>query len=169
MDEVDAEAGAGSGGDGGGSGVNRPGWALGLVLVAGLLVFAPLALYLWAGGDDHRPEPRRPVEEVTVSACRIDPSSRRVTAEVTVANPGADTGRYVVTVRFRRGEDGAESRALVEVPGVEPGREEHGEAVGPVWPREVVPWCAVAAAEFREGAGSGPSAPVGGAAAGPGR
>ncbi|MFF8266403.1 hypothetical protein ACF059_03310 [Streptomyces sp. NPDC016562] len=129
------------------------GWLVGLVTLAGLLVFAPLGLYVWAsGGEPPEAPPRAPVEDVRVTGCRIDPASRRVVAAVQATGRAEGPGAYVITVEFR---DGAEpdpgrraSQALVKVPGVAPGATEYGEAVGPVWPVATVPWCGVAGAEF---------------------
>ncbi|MEU9378539.1 hypothetical protein AB0D94_32965 [Streptomyces sp. NPDC048255] len=129
------------------------GWLVGLVVLAGLLVFAPLGLYVWAsGGDPPAPPPRAAVEDVRVTACRIDPASRRVVAGVTAAGRPEGLGAYVVTVEFRETAqpDPAQraAQALVKIPGVAPGATESGEAVGPVWPIATVPWCGVAAAAF---------------------
>lgn len=129
------------------------GWLVGLVTLAGLLVFAPLGLYVWAsGGGPQEAPPRAAVEDVRVIGCRIDPASRRVVAAVQAAGRAGGAGAYVVTVEFR---DGAEpdpgrraAQALVKIPGVVPGATEYGEAVGPVWPVATVPWCGVAGAEF---------------------
>ncbi|MEU9304682.1 hypothetical protein [Streptomyces sp. NPDC048269] len=118
------------------------GWLVGLVTLAGLLVFAPLGLYVWASGEP----PREVVEDVRarVTGCRIDPASRRVAATVEVTGQGS----YVVTVEFRDREHpgpGARvAQALVKIPGVTPGTPEHAEAVGPVWPAATTPWCGVA-------------------------
>ncbi|WP_411105702.1 hypothetical protein [Streptomyces sp. cmx-4-9] len=132
------------------------GWLVGLVVLAGLLVFAPLTLYVWAsGGDPPAPPPRPAVEDVRVTACRIDPASRRVAAAVAVSGRPEGTGAYVVTVEFREDAqpDPAQpaAQALVKVPGVAPGTTEYAEALGPVWPAATVPWCGVAAAEFAPG------------------
>ncbi|MGR4883218.1 hypothetical protein ACIPUC_27940 [Streptomyces sp. LARHCF249] len=122
------------------------GWLVGLVTLAGLLVFAPLGLYVWASGG---PSPGEAVEvqaepDARVTACRVDPASRRVVAAVEVAGQGS----YVVTVEFRDqehpGPGTRASQALVKIPGVLPGATERGEAVGPVWPVATVPWCGVA-------------------------
>ncbi|MEU7602736.1 hypothetical protein [Streptomyces sp. NPDC041003] len=129
------------------------GWLVGLVTLAGLLVFAPLGLYVWAsGGEPPGAPPRAALEDVRVTGCRIDPASRRVVAAVEAAGRAEGAGAYVVTVEFR---DGAEpdperraAQALLRIPGVVPGATEHGEAVGPVWPVATVPWCGVAGAEF---------------------
>lgn len=133
------------------------GWLVGLVTVAGLLVFAPLGLYVWAsGGDPPQPPPRAAVEDVRVTGCRIDPASRRVVAAVEATGRVEGPGAYVVTVEFRdRAEadpQGRAAQALVKIPGVAPGATEYGEAVGPVWPVATVPWCGVAGAEFARAA-----------------
>ncbi|WP_405489501.1 hypothetical protein [Streptomyces sp. NBC_00096] len=77
------------------------GWLVALVFVAGLLVFAPLGLYVWAGGVP----PARPAgaarDDVRITDCRIDPASRRVTATVEALNGFPVPGSYVVTVEFR--------------------------------------------------------------------
>lgn len=129
------------------------GWLVGLVALAGLLVFAPLGLYVWASGGDPPAElPRAAVEDVRVTGCRIDPASRRVVAAVTAAGRPEGPGAYVVTVEFRVTQlpDPVEraAQALVKVPGVVPGATEQAEAVGPVWPLATVPWCGIASAEF---------------------
>ncbi|MET9466803.1 hypothetical protein ABZY44_18760 [Streptomyces sp. NPDC006544] len=136
------------------------GWLVSLVCVAGLLVFAPLGLYVWAG-DAPAPRPASAAaQDVRITDCRIDPASRRVTASVEAVNRFPYGGAYVVTVEFRAqahpepGDRGAQ--VLVKVPGVLPGATEHGEAVGPVWPPAQVPWCGVAAAEFDPAAASAP-------------
>lgn len=131
------------------------GWLVGLVTLAGLLVFAPLGLYVWASGGDGPPaaEPGGAAAQyVRVTGCRIDPASRRVVAPLEAVGRPDGPGAYLVTVEFR---DSAEAdpgrraaRALVRVPGVAPGATEYGEALGPVWPPATVPWCGVAEAEF---------------------
>ncbi|MGW0362207.1 hypothetical protein [Streptomyces sp. NPDC002990] len=129
------------------------GWLVGLVVLAGLLVFAPLGLYVWASGaGPSAVAPRAPLEDVRVSACRVDPPSRRVVAALEVRGGQREPGAYVVTVEFReqaQPEPGGRAvQALVKVPGVDPGAAAYAEAVGPVWPVATVPWCGVAAAEF---------------------
>lgn len=129
------------------------GWLVGLVTLAGLLVFAPLGLYVWAsGGGAGEAAPRAAAEDVRVTGCRIDPASRRVVAAVTAAGRPQGPGAYVVTVEFRESADpvpgGRAAQALVKIPGVALGATEYGEAVGPVWPVATVPWCGVADAEF---------------------
>lgn len=122
------------------------GWLVGLVAVAGLLVFAPLGLYVWASGGPSpeqaaqtEPEPR-----ARVTGCRVDPASRRVAAAVEVTGRGS----YVITVEFRDREHPApgtrSAQALVKIPGVLPGTPERAEAIGPIWPRATIPWCGVA-------------------------
>ncbi|MEU9232797.1 hypothetical protein [Streptomyces subrutilus] len=120
------------------------GWLVGLVTLAGLLVFAPLGLYVWASGG---PSPHGAAEvapEARVAACRVDPASRRVVATVEVTGRGS----YVVTVEFRdREHPGPATRAaqsLVKIPGVRPGTPERAEAIGPVWPAATIPWCGIA-------------------------
>ncbi|MEU8779002.1 hypothetical protein [Streptomyces sp. NPDC048606] len=113
--------------------------------LAGLLVFAPLGLYVWAGdAGGESAAPPAPAPEVRVTACRIDPASRRVLAAVEARGSGS----YVVTVEFRDAErpgPGARAaQALVRVPGLTPGTPERAEAVGPVWPPDTAPWCGVA-------------------------
>lgn len=131
------------------------GWLVGLVVLAGLLVFAPLGLYVWASGDPGEPgapSPSAVAEAVRVTACRIDAASRRVVAGVEVTGRPPQVGAYVVTVEFRdqaEPEPGSRAaQALVKVPGVAPGATERAEAVGPVWPVATAAWCGVAAAEF---------------------
>ncbi|APU41897.1 hypothetical protein [Streptomyces sp. NRRL F-4428] len=129
------------------------GWLVGLVAIAGLLVFAPLGLYVWAsGGGQHEAPPRAAVEDVRVTGCRVDPASRRVAAAVEATGRAEGVGAYVVTVEFRDRAEADPGRraaqALVRIPGVAPGATEYGEAVGPVWPVATVPWCGVAGAEF---------------------
>ncbi|WP_158709889.1 hypothetical protein [Streptomyces katrae] len=128
------------------------GWAVGLMVVAGLLVFAPLGLYVWASGEPGAAPPRPAVEDVRVTGCRIDPGSRRVVATVEVTGRPEGTGAYVVTVEFREkaAPDPAtrSAQALVKVPGVAPAVTEHAEVLGPLWPPATTPWCGVAAADF---------------------
>ncbi|MGW7440127.1 hypothetical protein [Streptomyces sp. NPDC054849] len=131
------------------------GWLVGLVTLAGLLVFAPLGLYVWAsGGGPHEAPPRAAVEDVRVTGCRIDPASRRVVAAVQAAGRAEGAGVYIVTVEFRAGAEPdpglRAAQVLVRIPGVVPGATEYGEAVGPVWPVATVPWCGVAGAEFTQ-------------------
>ncbi|MFE2284200.1 hypothetical protein ACFXDJ_08505 [Streptomyces sp. NPDC059443] len=128
------------------------GWLVALVCVAGMLVFAPLGLYVWAGSA---PAPRSAAtarEDVRITDCRIDPASRRVVASVEAVNRFPDKGAYVVTVEFRekatRSPGDRWAQALVKIPGVLPGAREHGDSLGPVWPPDAVPWCGVAAADF---------------------
>ncbi|WP_327361789.1 hypothetical protein [Streptomyces sp. NBC_01296] len=130
------------------------GWAVGLTVVAGLLVFAPLGLYVWASGEPGAAPPRPAVEDVRVTGCRIDPGSRRVVATVEVAGRPEGTGAYVVTVEFREKADPdpdaatRPAQSLVKLPGVAPSATEHAEALGPLWPPATTPWCGVAAADF---------------------
>lgn len=129
------------------------GWLVGLVTLAGLLVFAPLGLYVWAsGGGPREPASRAAVEDVRVTGCRIDPASRRVVAAVEARGRAEGTGAYVVTVEFRESAapdpGGRSAQSLVRIPGVAPGATEYAEALGPVWPVATVPWCGVAGAEF---------------------
>ncbi len=131
------------------------GWLVGLVTVAGLLVFAPLGLYVWAsGGEPQQAPPRAAAEDVRVTGCRVDPASRRVVAAVEATGRAEGIGAYVVTVEFRDRAEADPGRraaqALVRIPGVAPGATEYGEAVGPVWPVATVPWCGVAGAEFTQ-------------------
>ncbi|WP_405423271.1 hypothetical protein [Streptomyces erythrochromogenes] len=131
------------------------GWLVGLVTIAGLLVFAPLGLYVWAsGGAPQEAPPRAAVQDVRVTGCRVDPASRRVTAAVEATGRAEGAGAYVVTVEFRDRAEADPGRraaqALVRIPGVAPGATEYGEAVGPVWPVATVPWCGVAGAEFTQ-------------------
>ncbi|MFI5616591.1 hypothetical protein [Streptomyces sp. NPDC051567] len=130
-------------------------WLLtGLVALSGLLVFAPLGLYVWASGGEPPEEPPPPpaVEDVRVTDCRTDPASRRVLASIEATGRSGRSGSYVVTVEFREKaepEPGQRAaQALVKIPGVLPGATEHAEAVGPLWPVATVPWCGVAGAEF---------------------
>ncbi|MFI1455066.1 hypothetical protein [Streptomyces roseus] len=129
------------------------GWVVGLTALAGLLVFAPLGLYVWASGEPGAAPPRPAVQDVRVTGCRIDPGSRRVVAAVEVSGRPEGIGGYLVTVEFRERAtvDPAAARApqaLVKLPNVAPDATEHAEALGPVWPASTVPWCGVAAAEF---------------------
>ncbi|MEV0412139.1 hypothetical protein AB0I68_15385 [Streptomyces sp. NPDC050448] len=128
------------------------GWVVGLTVLAGLLVFAPLGLYVWASGEPGAASPRPAVEDVRVTGCRVDAGSRRVVAAVEAAGRPGGAGAYLVTVEFREKADPEPgeraAQALVKVPGVVPGATERAEAVGPVWPVAKVPWCGVAAADF---------------------
>ncbi|MFG2294930.1 hypothetical protein [Streptomyces sp. NPDC048603] len=126
------------------------GWFTGLVGVAALLVFAPLALYVWAGGSGSAPPGGgyEPAADAAVSGCRIDPASRRLLAEVEVTSRAPGAGSYVLTVEFRQEPPVGTVQALVRLDGVAPGATVRGEAVGPVWPAGVAPWCGVAGAEF---------------------
>ncbi|MCX5122857.1 hypothetical protein [Streptomyces sp. NBC_00347] len=128
------------------------GWLVALVFVAGLLVFAPLGLYVWAGGRPAvRPAGAAP-DDVRITDCRIDPASRRVVASVEAVNRFAGSGGYVVTVEFREqpppGPADRGPQALVKIPGVAPAATERADAVGPVWPPTATPWCGIAEAEF---------------------
>ncbi|MFD3557896.1 hypothetical protein [Streptomyces goshikiensis] len=120
------------------------GWLVGLLVLAGLLVFAPLGLYVWASGDPAPSSPTVGAGSVRVTGCRIDPASRRVVAGVEATGQGS----YVVTVEFRdRAEPGPgvrSAQSLVSIPGVTPGTPERSEAIGPVWPPATTPWCGVA-------------------------
>ncbi|MFE5535231.1 hypothetical protein [Streptomyces sp. NPDC056492] len=132
------------------------GWAVGLTVLAGLLVFAPLGLYVWASGEPGAAPPRPAVEDVRVTGCRIDPGSRRVVATVEVSGRPEGRGAYLVTVEFRERAtaDPAAARApqaLVKLPNVVPAATEHAEALGPIWPAAATPWCGIAAAEFQPG------------------
>lgn len=78
------------------------GWLVGLVVLAGLLVFAPLGLYVWAsGGEPPGAASRAALEDVRVTGCRVDPPSRRVVAALEVTGRQREPGAYVVTVEFR--------------------------------------------------------------------
>ncbi|MCY0925921.1 hypothetical protein OTB20_06815 [Streptomyces sp. H27-H1] len=77
------------------------GWLVALVFVAGLLVFAPLGLYVWAGGAPAARPAGSARDDVRISGCRIDPASRRVVASVEAVNRFPGPGAYVVTVEFR--------------------------------------------------------------------
>ncbi|MFB6518507.1 hypothetical protein [Streptomyces sp. NPDC056401] len=139
------------------------GWLVALVFVAGLLVFAPLGLYVWAGGRPAvRPAGAAP-DDVRITDCRIDPTSRRVVASVEVVNGFPEPGAYVVTVEFREQLPPARPgsvealalppatrgpQVLAKIPGVRPAVAERAEVVGPVWPPAATPWCGIAAAEF---------------------
>ncbi|MFZ3499984.1 hypothetical protein ACODT5_43405 [Streptomyces sp. 5.8] len=129
------------------------GWLVALVFVAGLLVFAPLGLYVWAGGAPAARSSGAARGDVRITDCRIDPASRRVVASVEAVNGFPEAGAYVVTVEFREppGPAAATARGpqvLVRIPGVRPAATEHAEAVGPVWPPATIPWCGIAAAAF---------------------
>lgn len=77
------------------------GWLVALVFVAGLLVFAPLGLYVWAGGRPAARSAEAAPDDVRITGCRIDPTSRRVVASVEAVNGFPEQGAYVVTVEFR--------------------------------------------------------------------
>ncbi|MFD8631562.1 MULTISPECIES: hypothetical protein [unclassified Streptomyces] len=130
------------------------GWLVGLVTLAGLLVFAPLGLYVWAsaGGGRQEAAPRPAVEYVRVTGCRVDPAGRRITATVEATGRAEGAGAYVVTVEFRdraaAEPGGRAAQSLVKIPGVAPGATEYAEVPGPVWPPSTTPWCGVAAADF---------------------
>ncbi|MFH7593750.1 hypothetical protein WDV06_01415 [Streptomyces racemochromogenes] len=135
------------------------GWLVALVGLAGLLVFAPLGLYVWASSPSPRPAAAAaaPVR-VEVADCRVDPVSRRVLA---VVEARGGQGAYVVTVEFRdrppsAGDaDARLSRSLVRLPGLTPAAPPaRTEAVGPVWPPATVPWCGVAAVAEEGGGGA---------------
>jgi hypothetical protein len=125
------------------------GWLVGLVVLAGLLVFVPLGLYVWASGG---PAERAAVEDVRVTGCRIDPAGRRAVAEVEAVGRAGGTGSYLVTVEFRDHPTPHGStrtpQSLVRLPGVAPGAVERAEVVGPIWPTNTPPWCGIAAASF---------------------
>ncbi|MFF5446184.1 hypothetical protein [Streptomyces sp. NPDC012888] len=129
------------------------GWFVGLVGVAALLVFAPLALYVWASGGSGTPsddvyDPAEAARDAAVTTCRIDPATRRLVAVAEVTSGAARTGSYVVTVEFRQDPPLGTVQALVRLDGVAPGTTATGEAIGPVWPAGVVPWCGVSGATF---------------------
>ncbi|WP_327304907.1 hypothetical protein OG730_16100 [Streptomyces sp. NBC_01298] len=142
------------------------GWLVALVFVAGLLVFAPLGLYVWAGSAPAARPAGAARGDVRITGCRIDPASRRVVASVEAVNGFPEPGAYVVTVEFReppaatvrgvpesRGPEVPAPMArgpqtLVRIPGVRPAATERAEAVGPVWPPATIPWCGIAAAAF---------------------
>lgn len=123
------------------------GWVVGLVGLAGLLVFAPLGLYVWASGPPSQPAAAAvPPPRVEVTDCRVDPVSRRVLA---VVEARGGQGSYVVTVEFRDRRppqaDARTSQSLVRLPGLTPDTPPaRTEAIGPVWPPATVPWCGVA-------------------------
>ncbi|MEU3406243.1 hypothetical protein ABZ766_20205 [Streptomyces sp. NPDC006670] len=128
------------------------GWVVGLVSLAGLLVFAPLGLYVWASSPAGPAGPAAPPPEVRVTGCRVDPASRRVLADVEARG---GRGSYVATVEFRDRKppqaDARTSQTLVRLPGLAPDvPPARTEAVGPVWPPATPPWCGVAAVA-REG------------------
>ncbi|MCX5376269.1 hypothetical protein [Streptomyces sp. NBC_00091] len=118
------------------------GWLVGLMGLAGLLVFAPLGLYVWASGGG--PAPAAPPPDVRITGCRVDPPSRRVVAALEARGEGS----YVVTVEFRDrrppSPDARTSQSLVRIPGLTPDTPARTEAIGPVWPPATVPWCGVA-------------------------
>ncbi|MEU9717027.1 hypothetical protein [Streptomyces sp. NPDC047976] len=129
------------------SGLRWQGWAVGMVCLSGLLVFAPLGLYVWASGGPADPSRQASVPpEVRVTACRIDPPSRRVTAVLEARGEGS----YVATVEFRDRPptvpDARESRTLVRLPGLtrDTPATARTEAVGPVWAAGAGVWCGVA-------------------------
>ncbi len=133
------------------------------MLVAALLVFAPFVLYSWAAiGPQTRPEAQEtreaagpPARDVALTGCRVDPATRRVSAEIAVTAAAAHRGTYRVTVDFRRAEqaagEGAKGLALVDVREAAAGAVRSGRAVGPVWPRGVVPYCGVYAVAVTAG------------------
>ncbi|RPF45898.1 hypothetical protein EDD96_2464 [Streptomyces sp. Ag109_G2-6] len=140
------------------------GWVVGLVGLAGLLVFAPLGLYVWASSPSRPADATAAPPQVRVTDCRIDPASRRVMASVEARG---GQGAYLVTVEFRdrepsasasasAGDAGARvSQSLVRLPGLAPDTPPaRTEAVGPVWPPSTAPWCGVAGVA-REGEGRG--------------
>ncbi|MFD6984249.1 hypothetical protein ACFWAX_26600, partial [Streptomyces sp. NPDC059956] len=152
------------------------GWLVALVFVAGLLVFAPLGLYVWAGGAPAARPAGAARGDVRITDCRIDPTSRRVVASVEAVNGFPEPGAYVVTVEFREppapspvqpgGVGPRGPQVLVKIPGVLPAATEHAEVVGPVWPPATIPWCGIAAAVFapdppfaRSGGGRPPPPP----------
>ncbi|QES49871.1 hypothetical protein DEJ50_20645 [Streptomyces venezuelae] len=151
------------------------GWFVGLVGLAALLVFAPLGLYVWASGGSSEPAgavgvaaaPYVPVEDAAVSGCRIDPASRRLLADIEVKSRAPGVGSYVVTVGFRQDPPLGTAQALVRLDRVAPGIAARGEAVGPVWPAGVTPWCGVVGAEFEGAEFAGPVR-VGPSGVGPG-
>ncbi|MFJ8208374.1 hypothetical protein [Streptomyces sp. NPDC096033] len=122
------------------------GWVVGLVGLAGLLVFAPLGLYVWASSPARPAAATVPPPEVRVTDCRIDPASRRVLAAVEARG---GQGSYVATVEFRdrrpSAADARTSQSLVRLPGLTPDTPPaRTEAIGPVWPPATAPWCGVA-------------------------
>ncbi|WP_405978987.1 hypothetical protein [Streptomyces sp. NBC_00158] len=141
----------GSGGAGGLRWQGWQGWVVGMVCLSGLLVFAPLGLYVWASGSPAAPPPAPP--EVRVTGCRIDPPSRRVVAVLEARGEGS----YVATVEFRdrqpEAPDAREARTLVRLPGLTPsGPPARPEAVGPVWAPGAGVWCGVAGVVGETGA-----------------
>ncbi|MDK9497454.1 hypothetical protein QEZ40_002113 [Streptomyces katrae] len=137
------------------SGLRWQGWVVGMVCLSGLLVFAPLGLYVWASGgpaDPSRPAAAPP--EVRVTGCRIDPPSRRAVAVLEARGEGS----YVATVEFRdrppAQPDARESRTLVRLPGLTPTTPAaRTEAVGPVWATGAGVWCGVAGVVGEAGEG----------------
>ncbi|MFF5702281.1 hypothetical protein ACFY7H_07230 [Streptomyces sp. NPDC012794] len=120
------------------------GWVVGLAGLSCLLVFAPLGLYVWAGGSPAPAAP--PPPDVRITDCRIDPPSRRAVAVVEARGEGS----YVATVEFRDGPpslpDAREARALVPLRGLTAGAPPaRAEAVGPVWAAGAGVWCGVTA------------------------
>ncbi|MET8292882.1 hypothetical protein ACWC5F_05320 [Streptomyces sp. NPDC001272] len=142
------------------------GWVVGLMGLAGLLVFAPLGLYVWASSPSRPAAAAAAPPRVRVTDCRIDPASKRVLAAV---EAGGGEGSYLVTVEFRDrrpapeggGADGARTaQSLVLLPGLAPSAPPaRTEAVGPVWDPATAPWCGVAAVEREGGPRAEPSAP----------
>lgn len=132
------------------------GWLVALVFVAGLLVFAPLGLYVWAGGAPAARPAGAAGSDVRITGCRIDPASRRVVASVEAVNGYPEPGAYVVTVEFREQPQPTARgpQVLVKIPGVGPAATERSEAVGPVWPPAAIPWCGIAAVDFAPGSSS---------------
>ncbi|MCX5194736.1 hypothetical protein OOK31_12650 [Streptomyces sp. NBC_00249] len=122
------------------------GWLVGLMALAGLLVFAPLTLYVWASG----PAVEAVVPTARVTSCRIDPTSHRVLAALEATGEGS----YLITVEFRDAEhptpDTRTAQSLVRVPGLTPATPAQAEAVGPVWPPATTPWCGVASVSLSE-------------------
>lgn len=127
------------------------GWLVALVFVAGLLVFAPLGLYVWAGGAPAARAVGAAREDVRITGCRVDPASRRVVASVEAVGGFPERGAYVATVEFREQPPARGPQVLVKIPGVGPAATERAEAVGPVWPVAAIPWCGIAAVDFAGG------------------
>ncbi|MFJ3882691.1 hypothetical protein ACIPW5_35245 [Streptomyces sp. NPDC090077] len=134
------------------NGLKWQGWVVGMLGLSCLLVFAPLGLYVWASGGPAEPVAAPP--EVRVTACRIDPPSRRAVAVLEARGEGS----YVATVLFRDRNpaiaDAREARTLVRLPGLTPDTPAaHAEAVGPVWAAGAGVWCGVVGVAGETGEG----------------
>ncbi|MFE9563077.1 hypothetical protein ACFYM0_18450 [Streptomyces sp. NPDC006487] len=149
------------------------GWLVALVFVAGLLVFAPLGLYVWAGGRPAVRSAEAAREDVRITGCRIDPASRRVVASVEAVNGFPEQGAYVVTVEFREqpppARDGSARPASPAGP-AGPAAPGSPDGVGPAVPDSMDGPAGPAAPDTPDGVGpavpGSPAGPAGPAAPG---